>query len=131
MFSGSKYAGIVSTVIYFIGVLVNKALSPDDVASQMNSSGLAHPTLMVTNDGVTYGQKLAASLIPQVAIMQGSKVFSQYETTGVGLDSSTANLLYNDYSFNTALWMLFIDFFLYFILGLYMDKVLPSTYGQR
>lgn len=31
MFSGSKYAGIVSTVIYFCGVLVNKVIIGDDV----------------------------------------------------------------------------------------------------
>ncbi len=51
MFTGSKYAGIVSTIIYFSGVLVNKAILSDDV---------------------TRMQKLIASLLPQVAIMQGS-----------------------------------------------------------
>ena len=48
MFTGSKYAGIVSTIIYFSGVLVNKAILSDDV---------------------TRMQKLIASLLPQVAIM--------------------------------------------------------------
>jgi len=43
MFTGSKYAGIVSTVIYFSGVLVNKA---------------------VLADGVTRTTKLLASLLP-------------------------------------------------------------------
>ena len=43
MFSSSKYAGIVSTVIYFLGVLVNKLLM---------------------NDYVTGGQKMIASLLP-------------------------------------------------------------------
>ena len=27
--------------------------------------------------------------------------------------------------------MLFFDFVLFFFLGLYMDKVIPSDYGQR
>lgn len=48
MFTGSKYAGIVSTIIYFSGVLVNKAIMTDDV---------------------TRMQKLFASLLPQVALM--------------------------------------------------------------
>lgn len=48
MFTGSKYAGIVSTIIYFCGVLVNKA---------------------IMNDDVTRMQKLFASLLPQVALM--------------------------------------------------------------
>ena len=43
MFSGSKYAGIVSTVVYFSGVLVNNLLG---------------------NDGVTRSSKLLASLLP-------------------------------------------------------------------
>jgi len=48
MFTGSKYAGIVSTVIYFCGVLVNK---------------------LVIADNVTREAKLFASLLPQVALM--------------------------------------------------------------
>ncbi len=108
MFTGSKYAGIVSTIIYFCGVLVNKAILDDDV---------------------TRMQKLFASLLPQVAVMQGSAVFANYEGTGVGLTSSTSAVLYQEYSFDTALVMLLLDFVLFFVLGLYLDKVLPSSFG--
>ena len=48
LFTGSKNAGIVSTVIYFLGVLLNKVVMDDDV---------------------TRMQKLLASLMPQVALM--------------------------------------------------------------
>ena len=51
MFSSSKYAGIVSTIVYFMGVLVNK---------------------LIMEDGVPRSSKLLASLLPQVALMQGS-----------------------------------------------------------
>ena len=110
MFSSSKYAGIVSTVIYFCGVLVNK---------------------VVTSDGVTRSSKLLASILPQVAIMQGSVQFATYESTGVGLDSSTASVQYEGFSFNDSIYMLIFDFFLFFLLGLYLDKVIPSDFGQR
>ena len=110
MFTGSKYAGIVSTIIYFCGVLVNK---------------------LIMEDGVPRSSKLFASLLPQVALMQGSIQFANYEGTGVGLDSSTANVIFNNYSYNSALWMLLLDFFLFFIIGLYLDKVIPSDFGQR
>jgi|Transcript_18708 hypothetical protein len=110
MFTGSKYAGIVSTIIYFNGVLVNKAITGDDV---------------------TRSQKLLASLLPQVALMQGSVVFANYEGTGVGINSSTADVNFQEYSFNTALWMLFADFVIYFALGFYLDMVIPSNFGQR
>ena len=107
-FSGSKYAGIVSTVIYFCGVLVNTVVKDSDV-SHMN--------------------KMLGSLLPQVAIMQGSVVFANYEGTGIGLSKDTVSVEYNNFSFNASLYMLIFDFFLYFLLGLYLDKVIPSAYG--
>ena len=110
MFTGSKYAGIVSTIIYFCGVLVDKVIGGDDV-SRMS--------------------KLLASLLPQVALMQGSVVFANYEGTGVGLDLSTSSVIFQNYSFNSALWMLALDFVLFFTVGLYLDKIIPSDFGQR
>ena len=109
MFTGSKYAGIVSTVIYFCGVLVNS---------------------LVKDPEVTHSTKMFGSLLPQVAIMQGSAVFANYEGTGVGLGSESVFVEYENYSFGSSLYMLLFDFFLYFILGLYLDKVIPSTFGQ-
>ena len=32
MFTSSKYAGIISTIIYFCGVLINSAVSKDNVS---------------------------------------------------------------------------------------------------
>ena len=63
--------------------------------------------------------------------MQGSTVFAAYEGTGVGLDRSTASIIYFGYSFDTGLLMLLVDTVLFTILGLYLDKVMPSQYGQR
>ena len=63
--------------------------------------------------------------------MQGSIQFANYESTGVGLNSSTAAVIYDEYSFNSALWMLFVDFLIFFMMGLYLDKVIPSEFGQR
>ena len=61
--------------------------------------------------------------------MQGSTIFANYESTGVGLDSSTTGISYNDYEFVSALGMLFASFFIFTSLGLYMDKVMPSSFG--
>ena len=49
----------------------------------------------------------------------------------MGLNASTSAIVYQDYSFNTALYMLIVDFCVFFFLGLYLDKVVPSDYGQR
>ena len=45
------------------------------------------------------------------------------------MDSTTAAIDFENYSFNTALGMLFLDFVLYFLVGLYLDKVIPSEFG--
>ena len=110
MFTGSKYAGIVSTVIYFAGVLVYNLVKGE-------------------GDEVSRSSKLFASLLPQVALMQGSAVFAQYEGTGTGITKSTASVIFGNYSFDTALWMLLLDFCIFFLLGLYMDKIIPSDFG--
>ena len=47
LFSSSKYAGIVATVIYFCGILLNTAVSGEDI---------------------TRTQKLLGSILPQVAL---------------------------------------------------------------
>jgi len=57
-------------------------------------------------------------------------VFANYESTGVGIDSSTAAALFENYDFNTALSMLAVSFLFFFLLGLYLDRVIPSTYGK-
>ena len=58
-------------------------------------------------------------------------MFANYEGTGVGIDALTADVIYQNYSFNSALWMLLFDFVLFFVLGLYLDKIIPSEFGQR
>ena len=58
-------------------------------------------------------------------------MFANYEGTGVGLNSSTANVMYDNYSFSSSLYMLVIDFAIFFFVGLYLDKVVPMDYGQR
>ena len=100
----------MSTIIYFCGVLVDSFVSDQDV---------------------TRSSKVAASLLPQVALMQGSTVFAAYEGTGVGLDRSTSSIIYFGYSFDTGLIMLLVDTVIFTILGLYLDKVMPSQFGQR
>ena len=63
--------------------------------------------------------------------MQGSSVYANYEGTGVGINFTTAQQEYLNYSFNYALLMLFLDFFIFAFLGLYLDKIIPSSYGKH
>lgn len=58
-------------------------------------------------------------------------MYANYECTGVGLNPSTASVVFNNYSFNIALYMMAISAIIFTILGLYLDKVIPSTYGKN
>ena len=58
-------------------------------------------------------------------------MFAEYECTGVGIDGSTAAVIYQNYSFDTSLVMMVVSLFVFAILGLYLDNVLPVKYGRR
>lgn len=58
-------------------------------------------------------------------------MFAEYEGTGVGIDWSTAGVIYDNYSFDTGLWMMVASLVAFTALGLYLDSVLPSKYGKR
>ena len=58
-------------------------------------------------------------------------MYANYECTGVGLNPSTARVQYNNYSFATALGMMAASAVLFTVMGLYLDKVMPSKYGKR
>ena len=110
LFSASKYAGIVSTLVYFGSDFFNFAISAN---------------------GSTRAAKILASILPQVASGQTAVVFAEYEGTGVGIDWSTAGVVYQNYSFDTGLWMMAVSLCVFTALGLYLDAVLPSKYGKR
>jgi len=58
-------------------------------------------------------------------------VFGGYEATGVGLNSSTVHQAFDNYVFALGLWMLFVGFSVFTLLGLYLDQVLPKEFGHR
>lgn len=58
-------------------------------------------------------------------------VFASFETSEVGINSVTAHEVYGDYTFDTGLWMFMVGFFVFLLLGLYLDQVLPKEFGQR
>ena len=105
MFKDTKYASIVSSLVYFAGVIAYSFVKGD-------------------GGDVSRASKLFASMIPQAALIEGSIVLAEYEGNGIGIGKSTAAIVFFDYSFDTALYMLLVDFFIFLLLGLYMDKVL-------
>ena len=110
LFEKSKYSGIVGTLIYF----------------GFNLVGI--PVQQPTSSGAS---KIMLSVIPQVAMQQLCGVFGNLEGSMVGLNFSNATETINNYTFVTGLVMLIVSFFVFMLLGFYMDAVLPRTYGER
>ena len=86
---------------------------------------------LITGGDTTRTSKVLASLLPQVSLGQGSVVFAEYECTGVGIDSSTASVIYQNYSYDTALFMMLVSLVFFTVFGLYLDNVLPVKFGRR
>ena len=64
-------------------------------------------------------------------MQQMCAVFGNLEGSGVGLTFSNATEQINNYTYVTGLVMLAISAVIFTLLGFYLDKILPRTYGER
>lgn len=71
--------------------------------------------------------KYIASILPCTAFAFGADIISDYEYAEKGINSS--NVDDGDYSFQTTLNFLFLDAILFGVLGLYLEQIIPRTYG--
>ena len=58
-------------------------------------------------------------------------VFAVLESRDIGLTLETASTVYQNYRYDYGIMMLCSSMIVFLILGLYLDAVLPKTYGQR
>ena len=58
-------------------------------------------------------------------------LFGNLEGSLIGLKFSNATESINNYTYVTGLVMLIVSFFVFTLLGFYMDAILPRTYGER
>lgn len=110
LFENSKYSGIVGTLIYFGFNLVG---------------------IPVQSAGSAGGLKLMLSIIPQVAMQQLCAVFGNLEGSGVGLHFNNATETVGSYTYVTGLVMLVLSTVVFTLLGFYLDRVLPRTFGEK
>jgi hypothetical protein len=54
-----------------------------------------------------------------------------FEIAGVGITSNNLNYVIENYSFADCLYMMAVSFAVFFIIGIYLENVLPSKYGLR
>ena len=58
------------------------------------------------------------------------QIFGSLEGNEIGLTYSNATMEIYNYTFVRGLYMMIISFIFFTVLGLYLDKVLPKTYGE-
>jgi ATP-binding cassette, subfamily A (ABC1), member 3 len=73
--------------------------------------------------------KNLASLLAPSAMVFAVQTLAKTETTHIGVNFSNISTPINNYRFSTALWMFTLDAILYTLIGLYLEKVVPKTYG--
>jgi hypothetical protein len=98
--SKSKFSGIVATLFYF------------------GCTFFAFPTQM---DSASHNLKAALGILPQVTVYEMARVWSIYETNGVGITKFTVDEVTYGYSFQEGLILLICAFFLWALIGLYLD----------
>lgn len=95
--SKSKFSGIAATLFYFGCTL------------------FAWPT---KSDSASHSLKAAHGILPQVTVYEMARVWSIFETNGVGITKYTASEVIYGFSFNEGLILLIGDFFLWLLVGL-------------
>ena len=89
------------------------------------------PFMANTSANPSVAGKTAASLSPITAMSFSGNTILAFEALQVGLTSDNINEIYNGYSVSIAMGFLVIDFFIFFVLGIYLDQVWPSEFGVR
>lgn len=110
LFNKARVASITGTMLYFASFLLFSLVS-DPTTKEF--------------------AKTISSLIPTVAASLGTLSLSRFESGQVGIDFSNAREVADNYVFSNALGFLVLDFFIYGLIGLYLDNVIPSATGVR
>lgn len=106
----SSIAIILSILIYFIFYFVSSAVVAEDTENI---------------------SKMFISLLPPTALQLGFTVIARFEISFIALSSDNMKYQYNNYSVANMYLMLFIDTFVYILIGFYLENVLPQQYGTR
>ncbi|GLE02420.1 hypothetical protein PINS_up011258 [Pythium insidiosum] len=107
VFSKSRTGTYVGVVVFFIMYGVSNAFNDESSESSKNVACLLAPTALV------FGVRTLASV----------------ETSQIGMSFANSSDVITNFRFSTALWFFALDTVLYTIIGMYLEKVVPKTYG--
>jgi ATP-binding cassette subfamily A (ABC1) protein 3 len=91
------------------------------------------PVYAVAVEGGSHGkaQKTLACLASQVCFGLGAVVMAKLESAGTGVIASSANIEIDNWSYNATIGMFIADFFIYLLLALYFQQIIPSEWGTH
>jgi hypothetical protein len=87
--------------------------------------------MLVNTPDTPESTKMLASLIPQVTMYLISVPFAGFESVGIGLTMENRNMLFENYRVISGFRMFILDLIIYSIIGIYLDNILPRSFGQR
>ena len=85
----------------------------------------------VNDPDTPYANRMWASLSPTICMIQTSSVMGKYESSQVGANSDNIWSPFNNFTVADGLCMLAFDCVWLTIFGLYMEQVMPKTFGKR
>lgn len=115
---------------FFISTFFTRAKTAVAVGT-LSFLGAYFPYYTVNDQAVPMILKVLASLLSPTAFALGSINFADYERAQVGLRWSNIWRASSGVNFVVCLLMMLLDALLYFVIGLYLDKVLPRENGLR
>uniref|UniRef100_A0A7S3ZF35 ABC transporter domain-containing protein n=1 Tax=Lotharella globosa TaxID=91324 RepID=A0A7S3ZF35_9EUKA len=81
------------------------------------------------NATTTAPAKGIACLSAPICFGLGMQQLATFESAQQGINFSNAGVMENNFTMNTCIVLLFIDFFFYILMALYFERVFPSEWG--
>ena len=139
VFEYSSFAIIFLWFTLFLGTLLTSAIMFSTLFDNPKTASTVSTVLLLALY-FTYafgsmmkesGTKTALCLNGPACFAMSISNFAKYEEGQIGLNWDTLSEEYEDLSFGTVLGMMALDCILYIIMAMYLDRVIPSRYGQK
>jgi len=122
---------LFSMAIFAFGFMASSIFQKANTAATMTTIGLLGSFFgyYALNSTSTKSLRALACISAPVCVGQGAVIISTFESNGLGMNPETFNVEVDNIDMGTVFGMLVADFFLYIIIGLYLEKVWPSEFG--
>jgi len=89
------------------------------------------PYFAVSGVSTSTSSKAAACLASQVCFGLGAVVMAKLESQSGGVQAHNVNTMVDGWSYNATIGMFIADFFIYLLLALYFQQIVPSEWGTH